>query len=206
MLGAITISLGKFFKLFPCEESQSSHYYWMREIRKVAVVGNIAGGKTKLSHRLAKLHGLPLFHVDSVQFLPDLKMRPSHESASLISKIESQDTWLIDGYGPLELIENRFSKADRVVFIDLPLWQHLWWYTKRVGKSIFFQRAELPEDCRELNFTHIKRLFKSILRMHKQMRPELVKIFSQKKLKDKVITVRNQKEWWSLYSNGLKHS
>ena len=133
------------------------------QIHKVAVVGNIAGGKTKLSHRLAKLHDLPLFHVDSVQFLPDLKMRPNQESCALISKFESESAWLIDGYGPLELIENRFAKADRVVFIDLPPWQHLWWFSKRIFTNIFFQRAELPKNCSEVSYGPIKKLYKSNL-------------------------------------------
>lgn len=173
------------------------------KIKKVAVVGNIGGGKTKLSHQLAKLHGLPLCHVDSIQFLPELKMRSSQESIALIREIESQDSWLIDGYGPLELIENRFAKADRIVFIDLSLWRHLWWYSKRLFKNIFWQRAELPIDCNEINFAHINRLYKSIFRMHRQMRPELIKIFSQEKLKDKVIFVRSSREWWRLYLDGL---
>jgi adenylate kinase family enzyme len=173
------------------------------KIQKIAVVGNIGGGKTKLSHRLAKLHGLPLYHVDSVQFLPDLKMRPNPESIALITEFEAQSSWVIDGYGPLELIENRFTRADRIVFIDLPLWQHLWWYSKRVFKNIFSQRKEMPKGCSELKFSHIKRLYKQILTMHKQMRPELIKIFARENLKDKVVFVRNKRDWRRLYLNGL---
>lgn len=156
-----------------------------------------------MSLQLSKLHELALLHVDSVQFLPGLKMRSFQESCKLIAEFESQGCWLIDGYGPLDLIEKRFAMADRVVFIDLPLWQHLWWYSKRVFKNFFFQRAELPEHCNEANCQHIKRLYLSLWRMHWKMRPELIKILSRESLNSKVVRIRSSKAWQELYRSGL---
>ncbi|MEK6774676.1 MAG: hypothetical protein AABY64_12085 [Bdellovibrionota bacterium] len=174
-----------------------------KKISKVAVVGNIAGGKTLLACHLAKIHNLPLTHVDAIQFLPGLKMRPNQESAKLLKDIERGNSWLIEGYGPLDLIEARFHSADRVVFIDLPLWQHFWWLTKRLIKNIFTQRAELPQNCNEAGFVHMLRLYKSIWRMHRKMRPELLRIFARENLKNKVVVVRNAKEWRHLSLTGF---
>ncbi len=174
-----------------------------KKISKVTVVGNIAGGKTLLACHLAKIHNLPLTHVDTIQFLPGLKMRPNQESVKLLKDIEQGNSWLIEGYGPLDLIETRFQLSDRVVFIDLPLWQHFWWLTKRLIKNIYTQRPELPPNCNETGLVHIQRLYKSVWRMHWKMRPELLKIFAQENLRNKVLVIRSVKEWRRLSTSGF---
>ncbi len=172
-------------------------------IHKIAVVGNIGGGKTLLSRRLSQLHGLPLTHIDAIEFLPGLKRRSSQESSVLIKTIEKQDSWLIDGYGPLDLLENRFALADAIVFVDLPIHLHFWWTLKRQMKILWSPRAELPQDCDEFNFSHSKRLFKSILNMHQKMRPELLRIFAKDHLKKKTVHISSRQEWQRCYQQGL---
>lgn len=51
--------------------------------------------------------------------------------------------WIIDGFGPLKIIESRFQKSDVVVFIRFPLWRNYWWCFKRQIKGLFFRRSEL---------------------------------------------------------------
>ena len=115
------------------------------EVKKVAVIGNAGGGKTALSRRLAQHYNLPLIHVDSIQFVPGMKMRPYKESISILLEREAQDKWIIDGYGPLDIIEKRFLKADHVIFIDFPLWRHYWWCTKRqIQNPVSYTHLTLP--------------------------------------------------------------
>ena len=175
------------------------------QIRKIAVVGNIGGGKTILSRRFSQLYNLPLTHVDSIEFLPGLQRRSPKECVQLIKKIEEQDSWIIDGYGPLDLIENRFAIADVIVFIDLPIHLHFWWTLKRQIKILSLPRQELPPDCNEFNYSHSKRLFKSIWNMHQKMRPELLKIFSRDNLKEKVVHIRSRHEWQLCHEQGIGH-
>ncbi len=172
-------------------------------MKKVAVIGNICGGKTLLSRRLSQLHNLPLAHVDAIEFLPGLKRRPLPESLAQIKMIEQQDSWLIDGYGPLDLLESRLGQADRIVFIDLPLSLHIWWTLKRQIKNLWSPRAELPPGCQELNLEHTQRLLKSLLNMHRNMRPELVRILSRDDLKHKVIYIRSRRQWQKYFQHGL---
>ncbi len=164
------------------------------KIQKIAVVGNAAGGKTTLSRSLARRLQLPLIHVDSIQFLPGLKLRPFQESKQILQEIESKDQWIIDGYGPLDLIENRFLLADKIIFIDWPLRRHQLWFLKRQLKNIFQPRAELPFDCNEITWAHTMKILKSMKSSHQQMRPELLKIFARENLKNKVIYVRSIKD------------
>jgi adenylate kinase family enzyme len=172
-------------------------------IHKIAVIGNAGGGKTTLSRRLAQIHKLPLTHVDSVQFIPGMKIRPYSESIKILSEIQDQSAWIIDGYGPLDIIEKRFQLADKVVFIDFPLWRHYWWCTKRQIQNLWTRREELPEGCSEVSWAHSVKLFQSLQKVHRQMRPELLKILSREKYCGKVIYIRNLRDWNKIFYDGV---
>lgn len=158
-------------------------------------MGNAAGGKSALARRLAQLHKLPLVHVDSLQFLPGLQIRPLNETRDLLRKVTEQDKWIIDGFGPLDLLEQHFALAERIIFIDLQIWRHFAWLAKRQISSLWKARPELPEGCKEASFGHTLRMIKTIWRIHTKMRPELLRILSRSDLKEKVIHIRSLKDW-----------
>lgn len=170
---------------------------------RIAVIGNAGGGKTTLSRRLGKIHNLPVIHVDSIQFLPGMQIRSLDETRQVLNEEAAKQNWLIDGYGPLDLIEKRFGIADWVIFVDFPLARHIWWCMKRQIRGIWQQRAELPEGCNEATVKHTVKLFKTIWRVHRQMRPELIRILNRENLRHKVIFVNSLSEWHKLYLNGI---
>ncbi|KYG69965.1 hypothetical protein AZI85_14780 [Bdellovibrio bacteriovorus] len=172
-------------------------------IQKISVVGNAGGGKTALSRRLAEIHKLPLTHVDSIQFVAGMNIRPHKESISLLTDVQNKESWIIDGYGPLDIIETRFRASDRVIFIDFPLWRHYWWCTKRQIQNLWSCREELPEGCNEATWAHTKKLYKTLWQVHTKMRPELLRIFARENLKGKVIYVRTLREWNEIFTHGV---
>ncbi len=172
-------------------------------IKRIAVVGNAGAGKTTLSRNLATIHQLPLTHVDSIQFLAGMKIRPHPESIQILNQIQDSDQWIIEGYGPLDIIEKRFQMASHVVFIDFPIWRHFWWSTKRQISNAWSKRKELPEGCDEFSFAQTKKLYRTIWKMHKKMRPQLLKIFARENLKSKMIYVRTYSDWIQIFKNGI---
>jgi adenylate kinase family enzyme len=172
-------------------------------IQKIVVVGNAGSGKTTLSRYLAKIHGLPLTHVDSIQFLPGMKIRPHQESIQMLTEIENKDQWIIEGYGPFDIIERRFQAADRIVFLDPPLWRLYWWCTKRQIKNAWSKREELPEGCNEFSIAQTLKLYRTVKTLHEKMRPELLKIFNRENLRGKMVWVRKMGEWEEIRKNGL---
>lgn len=167
---------------------------------KIAIVGNSGGGKTILSRKLSEFYKIPVTHIDSIQFLPGMVVRPLDETRKILKEITLQENWLIDGFGPLDLLEERFLMADKIIFIDLPLWRHYWWCTKRQIKSFKVKRAELPEGCNEATLKHTVKLFQTLWRVHKKMKPELMKIFNKEKIKPKMIYIKNLEQWENLYN------
>lgn len=172
-------------------------------MRKIAVIGNGGGGKTTLSRRLGQIHKLPVTHVDSIQFVPGMQIRALEETRAILGEIADRAEWLIDGYGPLDMIEERFRRADRIVFVDFPLWRHYWWCTKRQIRALWATREELPEGCNEATIAHTVKLFKTLWRVHTKMRPELLKIFARPEISPKMAYIRTLGEWRRAHSEGL---
>ncbi|MGZ3770094.1 MAG: flagellar protein FlaR [Bdellovibrio sp.] len=176
----------------------------MNEIKKIAIIGNIAGGKTKLSQQLSKIYAIPVTHIDSVQFLPGMIIRPHSETKEIINTITShEEKWIIDGFGPLDILEKRLQLADHIVFVDLPLWRHYLWCLKRQIKNLWKPRAELPSGCNELTIVHTRKLFKTIWQIHSKMRPEMTRILLRDNLKNKVTFIRTLEKLNSVHKNGL---
>ena len=114
-------------------------------MQKVAVFGNAGGGKSTLSKRLSEIAGLPLHVLDKLKYqpggveIPDADYQRSHQL------ILNQDRWIIDGFGSIDTLWERLNVADTLVFVDLPLYVHGWWVTKRFLTSFI----HLPEGCPE---------------------------------------------------------
>jgi adenylate kinase family enzyme len=122
-------------------------------MRKVAVFGNAGAGKSTLARRLAELTGLPLYPLDIIQFRgcyrPDEKDggKLTHEEYLKIhADLLSRDRWIIDGYGSIESMWERFDVADTLVYIDLPLLTHYRWVTARLVKGLFRNPEGWPEN------------------------------------------------------------
>jgi len=172
-------------------------------MKKIAIIGNGGGGKTTLSRRLHELYQLPITHVDSIQYTAGMKSRPIDETRKILNEVTESEKWIIDGFGPLDVMEKRFLNADLIVFVDFPLWRHYWWCTKRQIKSFWSPRKELPEGCNEASMAHTLRLYKILWRVHQQIRPQLLEIFSRPEVAPKVIPIENLVSWNQFYKNGF---
>ncbi|MBD2436671.1 adenylate kinase [Nostoc sp. FACHB-110] len=100
-------------------------------MKKVAVFGNAGGGKSTLSKRLSELTGLPLHVLDKIQYQPGGVQVSDEEYQHAHQQILTADRWIIDGFGSMETLWPRLNEADTLIFIDLPLYVHGWWVTKR---------------------------------------------------------------------------
>lgn len=171
-------------------------------INRIVVIGNAGGGKTRISQRLGESYHLPVTHVDAIQFEENLKIRKNSDSIAALSLIENQSKWVIDGFGPLEMIENRFRMADKIVLIDLPLWRHYFWVFKRQLSFFWSRRPEMPKSCNENSWSHFMKVLDSMEKMNRLMRPELLRILQRPEFKGKLLVIRNLKEWNLLFKNG----
>ena len=115
-------------------------------MKRVAVFGNAGGGKSTLARRLAELTELPLYVLDMMQFNPGGVKVPQHEFLQAHADLLRRDEWIIDGFGNAVLAWERFAVADTLIYVDLPLWIHYNWVTKRLIKGLFANPKGWPEN------------------------------------------------------------
>jgi adenylate kinase family enzyme len=111
-------------------------------LKKVAVFGNTGGGKSTLSRRLAVLTGLPLHPLDLLQWCPGGEPVPHVDYLKAHTELMQQDEWLIDGYGCPTTLWERLAAADTLVYVDLPVYRHFLWVTKRCLMGLFISPPE----------------------------------------------------------------
>lgn len=115
-------------------------------MKKVAVFGNAAGGKSTLARRLAELTRLPLYPLDTIQYRTGGGKVPHEEYLKAHADLLSREKWIIDGFGCVPSAWERFAAADTLIYIDLPLLTHYRWVTKRLFQGLFVTPEGWPED------------------------------------------------------------
>jgi len=115
-------------------------------MKKVAVFGNAGGGKSRISRQIANITGLPLHVLDKVQYKPGGIPISPDEFKQAHQKILESDQWIIDGFGNLEVLWQRLNIADTLIYIDLPIYLHFWWVTKRFVISYFDPPEGWPDN------------------------------------------------------------
>ncbi|MGX9418201.1 adenylate kinase [Vibrio sp. RC27] len=125
-------------------------------MKKVAVFGKPANGKSTLSKKLALATGITLYPLDSILYQPngDEVSREDYEKTH--ERILASEEWIIEGFGPLNSLKSfhqRLDEADTLIYIDLPYLVTYWLVAKRCFKGIFRKPEGWPEGSSVLSGT-----------------------------------------------------
>ena len=122
-------------------------------MKKIAVFGKPGSGKSTLSKRLASATKINLHPLDSIEFntngsrVDRATYDKEHES------ILSSDSWIVDGFGPIESFYKRLDVADTLIYIDLPYITSYWLVTKRLLKGGLIKPEGWPDGSSILKGT-----------------------------------------------------
>ena len=81
-----------------------------------------------------------------MQFRPGGAKVPHDEFLRTHADLLRSDEWIIDGFGNAAIAWERFTAADTLIYIDLPLITHHRWVTKRLIKGLFANPPGWPES------------------------------------------------------------
>jgi adenylate kinase family enzyme len=94
-------------------------------MRRVAILGRGAAGKSTLAQALSLDLGLPVAELDSIFWQPGLRPAPEPDWTETQRKLVARERWIIDGdLGPYDTgLALRLRAADTIVMMDFPLWR-----------------------------------------------------------------------------------
>lgn len=122
-------------------------------MKKVAVFGKPGSGKSTLSKHLASATGIKLYPLDSIVYKSNGEAVERELYDRAHEEILSTDSWIIDGFGPVDSFHQRLAAADTLIYIDLPYPVSYWFVTKRLLKGILINPEGWPEGSSVLKGT-----------------------------------------------------
>jgi adenylate kinase family enzyme len=161
-------------------------------MKKVAVFGNAGGGKSTLSKRLSEITYLPLYVLDKIQYQSGGTEVPHEDYKRAHQKILLTEGWIIDGFGCMETVWQRLDEADSLVFVDLPLYVHFWWVTKRLITGLFKPPEGWPEKSPILKSS--MNSYRALWLCHKYLTPRYREYIKQAQSTKNVYHIRSPKQ------------
>ena len=89
-------------------------------MQRITIAGNSGAGKSTFAELLSKSTGIPVYHLDLIQFKPGWQKTPGKEFNQIHNSWLTKPNWIIEGVGPWEGLKQRFETADTIIYLDFP--------------------------------------------------------------------------------------
>lgn len=110
-------------------------------MKRVAIIGRGASGKSSLAVSLGEITGLPVIELDKIFWQPGLVATPRDHWIAIQERLVAGERWIIDGdLGPYDVVEIRLRAADTILFLDFSLLRCAWRALRRSRERADFWR------------------------------------------------------------------
>ncbi|WP_299730172.1 AAA family ATPase [uncultured Tateyamaria sp.] len=117
-------------------------------MQRVMIVGGSGSGKSTLARALGARTGLPVHHMDHIHWQPGWQARPRDLRRDMALEVENGAAWVFEG-GFSTTYAHRLSRADTLIWLDLPVSLRLWRVTKRLLRHWGQNRPDMAPGCVE---------------------------------------------------------
>ena len=159
---------------------------------RIQIIGYSGSGKSTLARKLGEKYGVPVLHLDSVEFLPNWEKRPLTEKQRIVTEfLDGNDGWVVDGNYSKLSYDRRMEEADEIVNMDFGRLSCLWRVIKRYHTFKNATRPDMADGCIEiLDWAFIKWiLWEGRSKETREKRKALAKQYA-----DKVKIIKNQRQ------------
>jgi adenylate kinase family enzyme len=170
-------------------------------MKRIAVIGCSAAGKSTLARELGERLGLQVVHLDQVLWEEGCKLTPPHEESAKVLPLLNLPTWVIDGNYTASLAP-RLAAADTVVLVDFSRTRCFFRALKRMFTHWGQKRPTMGDCHEELNLGFLYWIW----RYPHEERPRLLEHIRQHAPHAHIVTLRSQREIdrWLKEINGHK--
>ena len=119
-------------------------------MQRVAILGSGGAGKTTVAVELGRRTGLPVVHLDPLNWAPGWVARPPEDFEAALGAAVAEERWILDGdFLSGDAGDPRFARVDTVVFLDLPRRTGIGRAVTRRLRDRGARRPDLPAGCDE---------------------------------------------------------
>jgi adenylate kinase family enzyme len=162
----------------------------MGPMRRIAIIGSTATGKSTLARRLGLLLGLPVYHLDALFWRPGWIPTPDDEWEEVLRQILRGDHWIVDG-NFTSSIRERLEAADTILFLDLPRWISIAAVTRRRIEQLWHLPPGVAAGCEPM---FNLRLFRWIWTFPEDHRPHFLALLSDQPAAKRVLILKSRHE------------
>lgn len=117
---------------------------------KITVMGYSGSGKSTLAARLGELYGLPVLHLDTVEFLPNWEKRERSEKEKIVGDfLRENGSWVIDWNYSKLFYGVRTEQADMIIILLFNRFVCLKRVISRYRKFKGKKRPDMANGCIE---------------------------------------------------------
>lgn len=115
-------------------------------MQRITICGNSGSGKSTFAEELSTVSGLPVFHVDLLQFRPGWQKTSEPEFNKTHQEWLQKPNWIIEGVGDWQPLKKRFEAADTIIYLDFPAEYCLQKAQERLEKDRISPNPFVPEN------------------------------------------------------------
>ena len=117
---------------------------------KIAILGHSGSGKSTLARKLGELYGLPVLHLDTLQFETNWIERDKDEARTMCREfMDNNDSWVIDGNYTWQFQQERLDNADLIVFMLFNRFSCIYRASKQFRMYSGKSRPDMARGCNE---------------------------------------------------------
>ena len=160
---------------------------------RISIIGYSASGKSTLAKTIGEILGIPILHLDKVNFLPNWEERKKTESTKIVEDFinNNKNKFIIDGNYSKFAYELRMKISDKIIFMDFDRFTCLFQAFQRYNEYKGKVRDSMSEGCCEkLDWDFIKWI------LFEGRKEERVNKFNKliEEYREKIIILKNRKE------------